>query len=165
MDTADTVFWFHDTTHNSSHTETHQPIQTKSQRDADKLIHRQGRIRAQQKTKEKRFCRLCPDREYVLVWSCLLFFGIVRVDQKARWPQACFQGKKGGKGIRRRKWEKGREKGIAHISPHRHHQRWCTFFKPVYFLAKRVQNFGLFFGQFGLFFSRNYALFGEILHA
>ena len=21
----------------------------------------------------------------------------------------------------------------AHISPHRHHQQWCTFFKPVYF--------------------------------
>ena len=24
---------------------------------------------------------------------------------------------------------------IAHISPHCHHRRWCTFFKPIYLLA------------------------------
>ena len=34
------------------------------------------------------------------------------------------------------------DKVIAHISPHRHYRRWCTYFKPVHFLAWRTQNFG-----------------------
>ena len=43
-----------------------------------------------------------------------------------------------------------KEKIKAHISPHRHYRRWCTFFKSVYFFASKTQNLGL-FGQYGYF--------------
>ena len=33
---------------------------------------------------------------------------------------------------------------MAHISHHRHDQRWCNFFKLVPLFAQRTQNFGLF---------------------
>ena len=33
---------------------------------------------------------------------------------------------------------------IADIRHYRYFQRWCTFFKPVYFLAERLRNIGLF---------------------
>ena len=33
---------------------------------------------------------------------------------------------------------------IAHICHYRHNRRWCTFFELVYFLIKRMPNFGLF---------------------
>ena len=49
---------------------------------------------------------------------------------------------------------------IADICHDRHYRRWCTFFKLVYFLAKRTQNFGHFgyfitnLRTFGLLFFR-----------
>ena len=37
----------------------------------------------------------------------------------------------------------GRDWAIADICPHRHHWRWCTFFKLVPFVAQRMRNLGL----------------------
>ena len=47
----------------------------------------------------------------------------------------------------RPKWcgdEMGETIIIADICHNRHNRRWCTFFKTVYFLAKRTRNFGPF---------------------
>ena len=58
-------------------------------------------------------------------------------------------------------WEK-MELGIAHISHNCHNRQWCTFFKLVYFFAKRTQVFGL-FRPIWASLLRIYAHFGVLL--
>ena len=46
------------------------------------------------------------------------------------------------------------EKPVITVSQHCQHQRWCTFFKLVFFSAERTQNFA-YFGQFCLFLHKH----------
>ena len=76
--------------------------------------------------------------------------------------------KRGNKMLRQKLIIPDRERGIVHISYNRHN-RQCTFFKPVYFLAQRRRIIGLFwsvFGQFWLFcleFTHFLAYFSQAL--
>ena len=49
----------------------------------------------------------------------------------------------------------------AHINHNRHNQQWCPFFKPVYFLAQIMSNYGLFWPIWANL-SPIYALFGGL---
>ena len=56
----------------------------------------------------------------------------------------------------------GEVSSIAHISHHRHHRRWCTFFNPVPFFAQRTRNLGLFW-SIGAVLMHIYALLGALI--
>ena len=56
----------------------------------------------------------------------------------------------------------GEVSSIAHISHHRHHRRWCTFFNPLLFFAQRTRNLAQFWSIRAVLM-HIYALLGALI--